>query len=77
VKQRFVDSCTIRRTKIPALIDSSFTTHARSKFCVHKEIIIITIIIIIIIIINTIEFSLGVSSPYTSTDNTNNNNKYI
>ena len=50
-------------------------------------IIIITIIIIIIIIINSssssitsiitaIEFSLGGSSPYTSTDKTNKN-KYI
>jgi uncharacterized protein YpmB len=36
------------------------------------EIIIIIIIIVIVIIITAIEFSLGGSSPYTSTDKTNN-----
>ena len=35
----------------------------------------ITIIIIIIIIITAIQFSLGGSSPYTSTDKTNNIHK--
>jgi hypothetical protein len=48
----------------------SYTAHK-----IHKIFIIITIviIIIIIIIITVIEFSLGGSSPYTSTDKTNKN----
>jgi hypothetical protein len=39
----------------------------------ESSVVTVAIIIIIIIIIITIDFSLGGSSPYTSTDKTNKN----
>ena len=40
-----------------------------------QEVIIIIVIIIITYLLTAIEFSLGGSSPYTSTDKTNNTHK--